>query len=277
MQCRACETVCPAQVPYSNLLDNTKNLIRSNFDKDSQIPWWLEFIIQHPSKVKYLYYLIKLYQATGLKTLFRKTFSVLNAIIPRLQGPYLSKNFYPASNQLRGKVALFTGCVNKLLDTPTLRAAIKTLTWYGYDVYLPSTQRCCGAFFQHNGYAEKALALKKQNLQAFAKQPIDAVITVASGCGAELKQYLSIPIIDINQFICEQTIPSNLTISPLKKTDSSPYALHLKKCNKTTVSAHTTLTKNTRTTISIIKCRSMLWSLWIKSIAIFRDSRQACG
>ena len=142
------------------------------------------------------------------------------------------RDFYPApAARRRGRVALFIGCVNPVLDPEGIDASISVLNRLGYDVLLPAGQGCCGALFQHDGRQDTAWRFARRNLTAFAAE-LDAIVFLASGCGATLKEYpllLSLPperreaaagfaakCMDINQFLTSIAWPADIVMTPLR-------------------------------------------------------------
>lgn len=147
--CRACERMCPAQVPYASLVDRFRAATR-------------------PPRRK----LISQGVRFGLGAL--SSFS-------RLQP------FYPAQGAQRAEVMLFTGCTGTALDMATVRDALFVLNRLGVTVRIPEQQTCCGALDQHGGNAARARESIHENLAAFGGEV--PVVYLASGCGAFLKDY----------------------------------------------------------------------------------------
>jgi len=229
LTCQACEAVCPANVPYGELIDNARALLNSTpgVRQTLKLPRWLQLGIKHPAFFNLTRHLLRFYQKTGLQALFRKTHLLrllklqeADALLPMLTPAITLKTYYPAQNTEQGQVALFIGCINKQVDPETLQATIKVLTWCGYAVHVPSAQRCCGALYQHAGYPESANKLQQINGNAFSPvaNKISAIITVASGCAAVLeKNNLTTKVYDISAFLNAITWPENLQIKPLDK------------------------------------------------------------
>ena len=67
--------------------------------------------------------------------------------------------------------------------------SIRLLNLAGYDVVTPVDQGCCGALHAHGGNLAAARAAARANLDAFAREPLDAIIINAAGCGSTLKEY----------------------------------------------------------------------------------------
>jgi len=76
-----------------------------------------------------------------------------------------------------------------VLFADTNERSVELLSRAGFEVYVPQKQSCCGALFLHGGDRPRALALARQNLEAFGELGLDYVVTNAAGCGAMLKQY----------------------------------------------------------------------------------------
>jgi glycolate oxidase iron-sulfur subunit len=207
LTCRSCEVVCPANVPYGQLIDHGRALIATKTAKNKWMKL-LNFTLLHPSYLRIFYSLLRLYQFSGLQKLVRKT-SLLKNTVKRLDTllPILAKRprfcaYYPPQTKEQGKVALFTGCMGNFFDATTLQNAIKLLTRCGYGVYVPPQQRCCGALSLHAGYSQVAEKLAHHNLVTFNIPGISAIITTASGCSAVLQNtILATPVLDICEFL----------------------------------------------------------------------------
>lgn len=220
LQCQFCESACPAQVPFANLLDNTKAFL----NKNKPLPFSLKLLAK-PSFLKALFYILKFYQLIGLQKFFKK-FSLLkivgldslNTTLPELPSFTRFKAYYPPLTTERGQVGLLMGCIQPLVDPSTLLAVIKTLTFYGYGVHIPQPQVCCGAIYQHSGYPQKAEELYQKNSTLFKDKQISALISAATGCAASLSQQnYQVPVYEITAFLKQLSLPAELTIQPLKK------------------------------------------------------------
>ena len=100
----------------------------------------------------------------------------------------------PAEGKRRAQVALFTGCVADAVYPQTNVATAKVLQHNGCEVVIPQSQGCCGALPYHSGDEKQALRFAADNCNAFGfgpndLGPIDAIVTNAAGCGAQLKEY----------------------------------------------------------------------------------------
>src|SRR5207245_1749437 len=71
----------------------------------------------------------------------------------------------------------------------TNAASIRLLNRAGYEVLTPTRQSCCGALFAHTGNLEPARSCARQNIEAFDRENLEAIIINAAGCGSTLKEY----------------------------------------------------------------------------------------
>ncbi len=157
-------------------------------------------------------------------TRLRKTLARAQWLRPFISGiPDLAPaidlaDYYPAAGVKQGAVALFKGCTSETIEPHTLQAAIKLLAHAGHDVHIPTSQGCCGALHAHAGDKQQAAALRAANVRAFADQPFDTLISIASGCGAYLTDDEQMPVshLDICAFLAQPSISERLLFKPLK-------------------------------------------------------------
>ncbi|WP_244527426.1 (Fe-S)-binding protein [Lihuaxuella thermophila] len=203
--CRACETACPAGVPYGSLLETARGVIEEN-KKSSQRPSWIRRIVfeklfPYPKRIKALGTLLWAVQATGLQSLAAKTglikiFPRAMAEMQQASGKIASpferkkrKRVMKAEKEKLFTVGLFTGCVMDILFYETNQATARLLTKAGCDVVFVENQACCGALHVHSGEMDLAVRLAKRNIEAFEQANVDWIVNNAGGCGAALKEY----------------------------------------------------------------------------------------
>lgn len=235
LACRACEQTCPSGVRYGELIEAGRAQVRSRQD----LPWLARLglaLMARPRLLEKLGSVLRHYQVSGLQRLVRGNGALrwlglrrLEALLPAVPGTQDWQTFYPARGVKRGRVALFLGCVARILDAPTLAIAVRLLTRFGYEVVVPAEQTCCGALHRDAGYAHTALALAARNLAIFHPThddigEIDAIVSVASGCTGALADHNHAatmradsypPVVDINHFLAEQALPETLWLAPL--------------------------------------------------------------
>ena len=220
--CRSCERVCPAMVPYGRLIDTTRGMYGGKKSTSFALSM-LKGVSHNRSLNQAARTVLELYQATGLQHTGLANLLKLeqiNRLLPvKHEKTTVNKGFFPATTQCKGDVGLFKGCMGDLLDPETLEAAIQVLNLAGYNVHLPDSQTCCGALDLHAGDTVIADKLAARNVNAFADQPIAAIVTVASGCGSTLQEYdnpeFTTRVVDISQFLHQEKALANLELSPL--------------------------------------------------------------
>ena len=205
LDCRACETVCPSGVPYGRLIEAAKaeierqrpgGAVRRSFR-------WVNFglLLGHPRLLRAAAAGLRLYQASGLQALVRRsglvkrlpgTLPAWEALMPMLPAaadraplPELT----PAQGERRARVALLTGCVQSVVFAAHNRATARILARNGYEVVAPRDQGCCGALNAHGGDHVRALAMARRTIEVFEAARVDVVVVNTSGCGAHMKAY----------------------------------------------------------------------------------------
>ncbi len=188
--CRHCEAVCPADVPYGELIDAANAAMRAPGHRG---PW----------RVRLLRALIvrwRLFRTVVLPMLrwFAET------PLRRLPGP----GVYERTGRVdRGDAWLFLGCVARALDSETLAVAHDALRDAGYRVRVPDGQVCCGALHLHAGDAATHRRFAETNAAAFAGS--GPIVTCASGCAATLRDdpRLGARVTDISALLADVVEP----------------------------------------------------------------------
>ncbi len=218
--CRACEKACPAVVPYAKLIDDFR--AQTHGEKSTSISVKLVKALSESKRMRgWIKSSLKFYQQKNLQKTARflhlpKLFGLaeLERLIPNNPSTKNLETYYPALAEVKGDIGLFVGCMGELLDFETVNAAIQVLTYIGFNVHLPETQVCCGALALHEGDTETAHKLAKENQIAFANKKLDAIVTIASGCGSTLQDYVP-KVIDISHFLIQTNFDFSHVLKPL--------------------------------------------------------------
>ena len=236
--CRRCERVCPSQVAYGEIIDQSKTLLVDHIKTKKSLR---SFIANSSLKLllnkNFSFTLIstlRLLQKTGFIVAAKKIgllkalgLQRLTSYLPMLDKPVKTKNYYPAKAKSKGDVALFAGCLSKQIDPKTVTASIKLLNHLGYGVYIPVQQVCCGALHLHEGNKKQAVKFAKTNIDIFNQQKnVTAVISLVNGCTSQLREYSQLtneesfipPAKDIIEFLAEIDWPETIKFKPLNKT-----------------------------------------------------------
>ena len=205
LDCRACESACPSGVPYGEMVEKAREVInqvsRRPIATVALRRIFFNSILPSPRWLRCSFKLLRLYQSMGLQRIVRASgilkllpgqLAQLDQILPDLrrktQHVALGKVF-PAIGSAYHRVGLLTGCVMNEIFGGINQATIRVLQRNGCEVVVPGNQTCCGALHSHAGIMNTARELAIRNIQAFEEQPVDILLSNASGCGAKLKEY----------------------------------------------------------------------------------------
>jgi len=233
LACRACERSCPSGVRYGRLIEAGRTAVSAALGIPVRQRVALS-LLEHQALINLFARILRACEQVGLRWLLRASrlmrwigLDRADALLPAFSpAPRLAET-YPAHGRQRGRVALFTGCLTRATDANTITAAIRVLTRYGFDVWIPKGQTCCGGLHREAGDAEGAQSLLARNNRAFdATEPIP-VIALASGCGAALRggtttgtgdMALARRVQDVHAFLVDLELPSGLTLVPRNET-----------------------------------------------------------
>jgi glycolate oxidase iron-sulfur subunit len=206
--CRSCEKSCPSGVRFGELMDQARAMTLE------QRPRWLR-------------------QAAGLLSNRRRARwgLALSSLLPDRWLPggaglasaarHLARRKYRPGLQTQASdgpyVGLFRGCVADTVQASVLAAAQDLLHAAGARVAVPHSQGCCGAMHGHLGDADRAASQARRNHEAFAIAGLDAIVSLASGCGAQLAEQdppLTAPHRDVSDYLAESGLIDRLSFHP---------------------------------------------------------------
>jgi glycolate oxidase iron-sulfur subunit len=186
--CLACETACPAQVPYGSLFERIRHdhvstgrsrpsLALRLAAKAVTKPFWFNFAMLPARLLRRLGLPVHRFLFKGEPSLLESTATYARKLMQLHQptGP---------------RVALLTGCLMEAAFREINFATVRVLIENNVQVLIPETQTCCGAFQEHTGI-DGAHALQNQNRAAFGALNVDAVLSNSSGCGYALGKSLA--------------------------------------------------------------------------------------
>ena len=219
LHCLHCERVCPAQVAFGELIDNSRYYLAKK-RQATPLPRWLKLLIASHKLCLIIALFIRLYQGSGMQSWLRRraffqrlSIASWDAMLP--QWSHLpSKRTSERIDSKDKTVALFSGCVGAICDQNTLQVAEKLLNAAGFKIR-SNKQYCCGAIHQHSGNLAYARQLMQKNTKAFpTNMPI---VSCASGCGCRLEKYnneLSANHYDIHRFLLKHVQQLNFRELP---------------------------------------------------------------
>jgi glycolate oxidase iron-sulfur subunit len=200
--CMACTTACPSGVRYDVLLEQTRELIEEEHDREPS-DWLLRRLVfsvfPHPRRLRAA---LRVAPPTGFPLPRRlRPLVGLAPPWPVESGP---PAFTAAVGERRGRVGLLTGCVQRVLFGDVNAATARVLAEEGFDVVAPGDQRCCGALHLHAGRREDGRRRARRLGELFRREGVDAVVVNAAGCGSHLKDAgLDVRVVDVSELLAE--------------------------------------------------------------------------
>ncbi len=183
LTCRNCETTCPSGVDYGHLVDIGRKLV------DAKVP--------RPPAEQALRWALKEGLPSPLFAPAMKLGQMLRPLLP----PSL-KNKVPAkqdagvwpTRQHARKMLLLAGCVQPAMSPNINSATARVLDAAGIQSVVAAKAGCCGAVKFHLNDQDGAQAQMRANIDAWwthidTPDPVEAIVTNASGCGVSVKDY----------------------------------------------------------------------------------------
>ncbi|MBC8240633.1 MAG: glycolate oxidase subunit GlcF, partial [Alphaproteobacteria bacterium] len=197
LSCLSCMTTCPSGVNYMHLLDRARARIEARFRRPLGERWLrriLAAVLPRPGLFR-----LALRAARLMKPLaglapgrLRGLLAMAPDEIP-LASDLDQPQVHPATGARKLRVALLTGCAQRVLDPGINAATVRLLTRLGCDVVVAKGAGCCGALTHHMGREGEAMASIRANVGAWTAEldgeGLDAVVINASGCGTTVKDY----------------------------------------------------------------------------------------
>ena len=217
--CVACVTACPSGVQYGPLIEKTRAQIERRYERsfaDRLFRSALMALVPYPQRMRIamlpLVLLGGIVRAIGRALMgplkgvpgdVRQTQPSANATLMQrvaaalaLSPPVSLFSLFrripehtPAVGEPRMKVAVLTGCVQRLSFDDVNRATVNVLATEGCSVSTPAKQGCCGALPLHAGAIEQARQLARHNIEVFEAAGVDCIVVNAAGCGSAMKEY----------------------------------------------------------------------------------------
>ena len=198
LSCYSCMTTCPSGVNYMHLIDHGRAHIEKTYKrpfKEKIVRDFLSWTLPKSSHFKFI----------SILTLFAKPFvfffpqniremiNLMPTTFPKKTIPKME--VYPAIGRKKAfaRVALLTGCVQKIISPQINEATIRILNRHGIEVIVPKSVECCGSLNHHLGKEKVAKETFKNNINVwyseYLNNGLDAIISNTSGCGTTLKDY----------------------------------------------------------------------------------------
>ena len=198
LSCYSCMTTCPSGVNYMHLIDHGRNHIEKTYKRSFGDRFIRNFLSKVLSEPMY-------FRIIGILTQFLKPFRFffpkkIREMIDFMPGKFPKKTLpsmsvYSIKNKKKpvARVALLTGCVQRVISPQINEATIRLLNRHNIEVVVPKGINCCGSLNHHLGKSDLAKQTFKKNISIwydeYLKNGLDAIISNTSGCGTTLKDY----------------------------------------------------------------------------------------
>ncbi|MBX3454707.1 glycolate oxidase subunit GlcF [Ferrovibrio sp.] len=197
LSCLSCMTTCPSSVHYMHLVDHARAHIEETYKRplgERLLRWLLAKLLPDPTLFRWALRGAMLARPFGflLPGRLRGMVKMAPKALPKpsaMDAPQV----FEAEGERRLRVALMTGCAQRVLDPAINEASIRLLTRHGCEVVVAQGAGCCGALTHHMGQVEDSHAKAKANIAAWIAEAegegLDAIVINASGCGTNVKDY----------------------------------------------------------------------------------------
>jgi glycolate oxidase iron-sulfur subunit len=206
LDCRACNTVCPAGVPIGELIVQGRAAVERVRRRSRLIRFVLSVVLVSPRRAEIFAAPLRLIQRmkldrAGMLLLgwlprFGSALRELVQMAPAMSKPIrreLPNTEYPTSplsDPPTRRVGFFLGCVMNVAFADASRASVELMRRFGCEVLTPDDQLCCGAPHDDQGVKDRARSFARRNIAAFERLgDLDAIVADCAACSGFLKEY----------------------------------------------------------------------------------------
>jgi len=197
LSCLSCMTTCPSGVDYMHLVDHARAHIEKTYRRpllDRALRALLAKLLPNPGLFRLA--LVGAMLGKPFAGLMPGRLKAMLAMAPKriaAPSPMDRPQVFAAEGVRKARVALMTGCAQKVLQPSINEATIRLLTRLGVEVVVARGAGCCGALTHHMGKLDASHAQAAANIRAWLHEMdgagLDAIIINASGCGTTVKDY----------------------------------------------------------------------------------------
>jgi glycolate oxidase iron-sulfur subunit len=212
--CLACETACPAGVPYGEIFEKTRHqhVATGRFRPKLELRA-AALAVGHPSLFNLALAPARALRKIGLlphPLVFPGRPAVLESTAS------YTRRLMAIRKPDGPRVALLTGCLMEAMFREINFATVRVLIENNIQVVIPEEQGCCGAFQEHTGL-DGVEELRARNRKAFDGQDVECVVSNSAGCGFALGKSLdgNPPVRDVLGFL------GDLGIKPLPPVEGN--------------------------------------------------------
>jgi glycolate oxidase iron-sulfur subunit len=197
LSCYSCMTTCPSGVNYMHLIDHGRNSVEETYKRpfiERTFRNILSFVLPRPKVFLTLAILTKFIKPLSfLMPKFLK--NSLNLMPDKIPSKKIKtqKIYSPLNGKKISRVALLTGCVQRVISPEINEATIRLLNRHNVEVVVMPDIECCGSLNHHLGKEDDAHQDFINNINTWyeehQKGNLDAILSNTSGCGTTMKDY----------------------------------------------------------------------------------------
>jgi glycolate oxidase iron-sulfur subunit len=197
LSCYACMTTCPSQVNYMHLIDHGRSHLEKTYKRpilERLFRNLLSLILPNPKTFKILSILVNIIKPVSFifPEFIKNSMKLMPSKFPKktlkTQKIYAAEKKRPIA-----RVALLTGCVQRVISPEINESTIRLLNRHNVEVIVMPEINCCGSLDHHLGKEKAAHELFKKNINCwydeYLNNGLTAIISNTSGCGTTLKDY----------------------------------------------------------------------------------------
>jgi glycolate oxidase iron-sulfur subunit len=190
-------TTCPSGVNYMHLIDHGRNHVEATYKRpllDRLMRNVLSYTLPKPNIFLLFVILTKIIKPFSFlfPSFIKNSLNLMPNKIP-LKKIKSKKVHLSGGPKTIARVALLTGCVQRVISPEINESTIRLLNRHNVEVIILPKIDCCGSLNHHLGKKELAHSSFKKNInlwhEEYLKNGLDAIISNTSGCGTTLKDY----------------------------------------------------------------------------------------
>jgi len=197
LSCYSCMTTCPSGVNYMHLIDHGRNYVEETYKRpflDRIFRNILSYVLPRPKVFFTMAIISKFIKPFSfiLPKFLKNSLDLMPSRIPSKK--IKEKKVYEVVNGKKiSRVALLTGCVQRVISPEINESTIRLLTRHNVEVVVMQDIDCCGSLNHHLGKKDLARKSFIKNIESWYEEylnnGLDAIISNTSGCGTTLKDY----------------------------------------------------------------------------------------
>ena len=197
LSCYGCMTTCPSGVNYMHLIDHGKNHLEKTFKRpiiQRIFRSFLSLTLPNPKVFRTLSVLVNIVRPLNFifPEFIKNSMKLMPARLPKktlkIQKIYSVTKKIPVA-----RVALLTGCVQRVISPEINESTIRLLNRHQVEVIVLPEINCCGSLDHHMGKEKAAHELFKKNINLwydeYLNNGLTAIISNTSVCGTTIKDY----------------------------------------------------------------------------------------